>query len=72
MLLPIEVNSISQKEGCERNLVRAFGSGGGDVIFTLLTKVVTVHVIFSGVYFWEPSLKKVFLGTFQKCDKYQL
>ena len=44
MLLLAEVDAVSQKGGCKRNLKWCGGSAGGKVVFTLLAKVVIFHV----------------------------
>ena len=49
VLLPIEVDAITQERCCKRNAVGAFGSGGGKVILTLLTKVIAFHVGFTTI-----------------------
>ena len=44
VLLPTDVDAI-MKEGCYKiNTIRAFGSGGGKVIPTLLAEVIAFHV----------------------------
>ncbi len=43
MLLPVEVDSISQEKGCERNSVQPGGSKGGKIIFTQLTEIIVLH-----------------------------
>ena len=44
VLLPTEVNTVTQEECYKRNTVRALGSGGGKVILILLAKVITFYV----------------------------
>ena len=44
MLLPIEIDAISQKRGCKRDLIRFSGSAGGKIVFALLTEVITFYV----------------------------
>lgn len=42
MLLLAKVNAVSQKRGCEKNLVKTFDFGSGKVVFTLLTEIAVV------------------------------
>ena len=44
ILLSIEVDAVTQERCCKKNTVRAFGSGGGKVILTLLAEVIAFHV----------------------------
>ena len=44
VLLPMEVDVVTQERGCKRNAVGAFGSSGGKVILILLTEVIAFHV----------------------------
>ena len=44
VLLPTEVDAVTQKECCKGNAVGALGSGGGKVILTLLAKVIAFYV----------------------------
>ena len=44
VLLPTEVDAIMQERCYKENAVKAFGSGSGKVILTLLTEVITFHV----------------------------
>ena len=44
MLLPIEVDPIPEERGCKRDLVWSGGSAVSKMVFTLLEKVITLHV----------------------------
>lgn len=64
MLLPVEVNTLLQKKEYKENLISFFNFGYSKVVFILLIQVIVVYLIFFNIYFWKPSLKIVFLGTF--------
>ena len=44
VLLPTEVDVVTQEGCCKGNTVGTFGSGGSKVILTLLAKVIALHV----------------------------
>ena len=44
MLLPVKVDLILKKKGCKQNSVWSGGSCGGKIVFTLLTKVIALHI----------------------------
>ena len=47
VLLPAEQGGIFQETGPKRNSVQACGTGGGEVIFALLEKILTFQVSFT-------------------------
>ena len=51
ILLPTEVDTVSQKRGCKRNLVRSGGSADSKMVFALLTEVITFYVKSTAVTF---------------------
>ena len=57
MLSPSEADKTTEEDGGERGKIHPYGAGGFEIIFTLLTKVVTIHVRFSGVGLQGPSLE---------------
>ncbi len=44
MLLPAEVDSVPEEEGCKRDSVWPGGPAGGKMVLTLLTEVIAFHV----------------------------
>ena len=44
VLLPAEVDFISEKQGRERDALVARGTGRIEIIFTLLAEVITLHM----------------------------
>ena len=44
VLLPTEVDVVTQERCCKKNTVGALGPGGGKVILTLLAEVIAFHV----------------------------
>ena len=44
ILLPTEVDAVTQERYCKGNAVETFGSSGGKVVFTLLAKVIVFYV----------------------------
>ena len=44
MLVPAEADPIAEEKACKRGAVEASSSGGGKMIFILLTEVVALHV----------------------------
>ena len=50
VLLPTEVDAVTQEGCCKRNTVAALGPGGGKVILTLLTEVIAFHVGLTTIY----------------------
>ena len=44
VLLPIEVNAVTQERCCKENTVGALGSGSSKLILILLTEVIAFHV----------------------------
>ena len=44
VLLPTEVNAVTQERCCKENTVGAFGPGDGKVILTLLAEVIAFHM----------------------------
>ena len=47
VLVPTKANLIIKERSCKRGAVGASGTGGSKMIFTLLAKVVALHVRFS-------------------------
>ena len=44
VLLPMEVDAVTQEECNKRNAVGALGSGGGKVVLTMLAEVIAFYV----------------------------
>ena len=44
ILLPMEVDVITEEKCCKGNTVGALGSSGGKVIFTLLAEVIVFYM----------------------------
>ena len=44
VLLPTEVDTVTQEEFCKENADEAFGSSGGKVILALLAEIIVFHV----------------------------
>lgn len=44
MLLPAEVNPISEKQGCKGNALVAYGISRVEIILTLLAEVIVLHI----------------------------
>lgn len=44
MLLPKKVDLIPKKQDCKKDAFVTFGFSGFEVVFALLTKVITFHV----------------------------
>ena len=44
ILLPIEINVVTQEKKPQKNAVKVFGSGNGKIILILLAKVVTFYI----------------------------
>ena len=44
VLLPTEVDAVTQDGCCKKNAVGALGSGTGKVVLTLLAEVIAFHV----------------------------
>ena len=43
VLLPTEVDAVTQEEYCKENAVRALGSGSDKVVLTLLAEVIVFY-----------------------------
>ena len=52
-----EADRTTEKGGGKGDTIYPCGAGGIKIILTLLTKVVVIHVRFSGISFWGPSLE---------------
>ena len=57
VLLPVEVNPISEERGCEGDAFVARGSGRVKIILTLSTEIITLHVQAPIVKVGVPGLK---------------
>ena len=55
ILLPSNQGGIFQEGSRKQNSVQAHGTGGGEVIFVLLDKIVILQVSFTPINVWEPS-----------------
>ena len=55
VLLPLEQGGILQESSRKKNSVRAYSTGGGEVIFALLEEIVTLQVSFTPINVREPS-----------------
>ena len=66
MLLPIEQSLFLKEVGCKKHVVWSFGSSGRKIVFTLLDKVITLHVDLTAVQLWKPSLQGSLVRTVWK------
>lgn len=64
MLLPVEVDSTTEERGCKRSIISVSGTGGVEVVFTLLTKVLTLHMGLPEVEVGGPGLQRALSGAF--------
>lgn len=55
MLVPAEVDSIAEEADCKNGAVGASSSSNSKMIFTLLTKVITLYIKLTIVEVWEPG-----------------
>ena len=46
-----EADGTTEKSGGEGGIIHPCGAGGFEIILTLLTKIVAIHMRFSGVSF---------------------
>ena len=66
VLLPSEVDAVTQERCCKENMVGAFGSGVGKVILTLLTEVIAFHVGFITIHVRESAFQQLFMGPIKE------
>ena len=52
ILLPVEVDAITQEKSCKKNTIGAFGFSGGKVILIILTKIITFYVGLITIHIW--------------------
>ena len=52
-----KADGATEEDGGKRDMIHPYGAWGLKIIFILLTKVVAIHVRFSGIGFRGPSLK---------------
>ena len=64
VLLPAEQGGIFQEGSCKRNLVWAFSTRGGKVIFALLEEIVTLQVSFIPINVRESSFQGPLIWAF--------
>ncbi len=64
MLLLIEVDLISKKKSCKRNLIKFSGFSGGKVVFTLLTEVVIFYMELTTIDVRLLGFKSLISGPF--------
>ena len=57
VLVPTKADSITKEQSCKRGTVKASGTGGSKMVFTLLTEVVAFYVRLSIIEIGEPSLQ---------------
>lgn len=69
IFLPAKINVVFQKRDYKRNLIRIFNSGDSKVVFTLLTKIVAVQMIFSIIHIRKISLKRAIAKIFREYNK---
>ena len=63
VLLPIEVNAITQERCCKGNAIGAFGSGGGKMVLTLLAEVIASHMGLTTIDVRWSSLQWLLMGV---------
>lgn len=56
-------NGSSKERGCKWSTFWSAGPGWFEIIFTLLTKVIAIHMRFAQVYVWGPGFKKFFSNS---------
>ena len=61
VLSPFEADKATEKGSNKRSIVYLCGAWGFKMVFSLLTKVVTIYMGFILINFQGPSLKKAFL-----------
>ena len=61
MLMPLLGHRTAQKRGSKKNAIEPVGSGGFEVILTLLTKTVAVQVRSIIIKFGEPGFWRLLL-----------
>lgn len=64
MLLQAQIDPILEEKCYKKNMVRFFYSGGGKMVFALLTEVIVSHVIFTPLKIKKVSLKEKFIRAF--------
>ena len=64
MLLPTEFDLVPQKRSCQQNLIWPDGSASSKIIFTLLAKIVALHVRPTTVDIRGLGLEFVYKSTF--------
>ena len=64
MLLPAETNAVLEEKCSKRYAIRSFYSGGGKMVFILLTKVITGYVVITLINIRQPCLKKMLSRAF--------
>ena len=57
MLSPFEVDGITEEGGGKGSTIYLYGAWGFEIILTLLTKVVAIHVRFSEISLQDLSLE---------------
>lgn len=57
VLLSVKIDLISKKKRSKKNLVGAFGSSSGKVIFTLMTKIIIFYIKFTIIHVQKSGLK---------------
>ena len=57
VLSPSEADGTTEECNGEKDTIHPCGAWGFEIIFTLLIKMVTIHMRFSGIGFWGPSLE---------------
>ena len=62
VLLPAEVDPISEKQGCKRDAFVAYGSGRVKIIFTLSNEVIALHMQAFIVKVRVPGLEGAIVG----------
>ena len=64
VLLPLEQGDILLEDSRKQNSVRAYGTGGSKVIFTLLEDIVTLQMSFTLINVREPSFQRPLMWAF--------
>ena len=62
VLSPSEANSATEESADECGIIHPYGAWYFKIIFTLLTKIVVVHMEFFEIDLWSYSLKWMLLG----------
>ena len=67
MLLPAETDAVLKERCSKKYAIRSFWFGGGKVVFTLLTEIVTGYMVVTSINIWKTCLEETFSRAFCSC-----